>query len=215
MNMRRTSLAICMSLFVCVVALTAVVAAARPRPAHDGPVTPPRVPASVEVPGNLKAFLEGHATGTQNYVCLPSGASVAWTFVAPQATLFDDDRQQIITHFLSGNPSESGTPRATWQHSADTSAVWAVTDGQSSDPTFVKPGAIPWFRLRVVGAQAGPTGRHTLTPTVYIQRLNTVGGSAPPTGCAQATDVGKKVVVPYKADYLFYERRGRDAAARR
>jgi hypothetical protein len=196
--------------FACVVVLTAAVAAAPPVSAHDGPVTPPRVPANLEVPGNVKAFLEGHATGTQNYVCLPSGSSVVWTFVAPQATLFDDDRQQIITHFVSGNPSEGGTPRASWQHSGDTSAVWAVANGQSSDPTFVKPGAIPWLRLQVVGAQAGPTGRHTLTPTVYIQRLNTVGGSAPSTGCAQATDVGKTVLVPYQADYVFYERRGRD-----
>jgi hypothetical protein len=198
------------SRFARVVALTAAVAAAPPLSAHDGPVTAPRVPADLAVPGNVKAFLQGHATGTQNYVCLPSGSSVAWTFVAPQATLFDDDRQQIITHFLSGNPAESGTPRASWQHSGDTSAVWAVTNGQSSDPAFVKPGAIPWLRLQVVGAQAGPTGRLTLTPTTYIQRLNTVGGSAPSSGCAQATDVGKKVLVPYQADYVFYERRGRD-----
>jgi hypothetical protein len=194
-------------LFAWVVALTAVFAAAPPLPAYGRPVTPPRVPAGIEVPSHVTPFLEAHATGTQSYVCLPSDSSFAWRFLAPQATLFNDDRQQIVTHFLSGNPFESGTPRATWQSSRDTSAVRALVNGQSSDPTFVKPGAIPWLRLQVVGAQDGPMGGHTLTPTLYIQRLNTVGGSAPSTGCAQATDVGKSVLVPYTADYVFYKHR--------
>ena len=42
------------------------------------------------------------------------------------ATLFDAKGGQILTHFLSPNPSENATPRAAWQHSRDTSAVWAA-----------------------------------------------------------------------------------------
>jgi hypothetical protein len=197
-----------LQLFACVVALAGAVATAPPLSAGDGPVTPPRVPPDLQVPDDVTAFLEAHAVGTQNYVCLPSGSSFVWTFFAPQATLFDDERQQIITHFLSGNPVEGGTPRATWQHSRDTSLVLAVTTGQSSDPTFVTPGAIPWLRLRAVGAHDGPAGGHTLTPTLFIQRLNTAGGGAPTTGCALAADVGTKMLVPYKADYFFYQHRG-------
>jgi len=162
------------------------------------------VPSNIQVPAGHKAFLEGHAVGTQNYVCLPSGAGFAWTFLGPQATLFNDGDEQIITHFLSPNPFESGMPRATWQHSRDTSTVWAMAVASSSNPAFVAPGAIPWLRLEVVGAQDGPTGGDKLSATTFIQRLNTSGGVAPSTGCALSTDVGKKALVHYQADYFFY-----------
>jgi hypothetical protein len=49
---------------------------ALPQPAHADHVTPPPVPSKIEVPAGNTAFLEGHAVGTQNYICLPSG----WTF---------------------------------------------------------------------------------------------------------------------------------------
>jgi Protein of unknown function (DUF3455) len=101
-----------------------------------------------------------------------------------QATFFNNDDKQVITsHFLSANPFEEGTPRATWQRSQDTSTVWAMTTASSSDPNFIAPGAIPWLLLQVVGAQDGPTGGHTLTATTFMQPLNTSGGIAPSTGC--------------------------------
>lgn len=179
-----------------------------PQPAHAADVTPPPVPAKLEVEAGHKAFLVGRAIGTQNYVCLPSGNGFAYSLFTPQATLFNDDGQQIITHFFSPNPVEGGVVRASWQHSRDTSAVWAqvTPDGSSSDPDFVAPGAIPWLLLNVkdTGAQAGPTGGQKLTRTTFIQRVNTVGGVAPPTGCAQSADVGRREFVPYRADYFFY-----------
>jgi Protein of unknown function (DUF3455) len=119
--------------------------------------------------------------------------------------LFNDKDRQIITHFLSPNPDESGMARATWQHSRDTSTVWAMAIASSSDLNFVESGAIPWLLLQVVGAEPGPTGGDKLTGTTFIQRLNTSGGIAPSTGCAQSTDVGKKAFVPYTADYFFYK----------
>src|ERR1700756_1855647 len=57
---------------------------------------------------------------------------------------FNDDDKQVITHFLSPHPLEGGTPRATWQHSRDTSTIWAVMTASSSDPNIVASGAIPW-----------------------------------------------------------------------
>lgn len=172
--------------------------------AHADRVTPPPVPSNINVAAGKKAFLEGHAIGTQDYICLPSGAGFAWTFFGPQATLFDGPDKQVATHFLSPNPFESGTPRATWQHSKDTSTVWAVATASSSDPAFVAPGAIPWLLLQVVGAQEGPTGGDKLSAATFIHRLNTSGGVAPSTGCTVSTDVGKKALVPYTADYFFY-----------
>jgi len=174
-------------------------------------LTVPPVPTAIQVPAGNIPFLKGHAVGTQNYVCLPSGSGISWTFFGPQATLFvtlkffhREIQQQITTHFLSPNPDESGTPRATWQSSFDTSAVWARAIASSTDSHFVAPGAIPWLLLQVVGAQHGPTGGALLTRTTFIHRLNTSGGVAPLTGCSESTNVGATALVPYTADYFFY-----------
>jgi hypothetical protein len=167
-------------------------------------VTPPAVPENLQVTDGSIAFLVGHAVGTQNYVCVPTSSGHMWTFFGPQATLFDDNGDQITTHFLSPNPDENGAPRATWQHSGDTSAAWAAAIANSTDPSFVAPGAIPWLLLRVVGTEYGPALGATLTATTFIQRVNTAGGLAPDTGCKSAKDTGKKALVPYTADYVFY-----------
>ena len=167
-------------------------------------VTPPSTPVQLQVPPGNKLFLVGHASGTQNYICLPVGSGFGWTLFGPQATLYDDHDRQTITHFLSGNPDENGTLRATWQHSRDTSAVWAMAIQSSSDANFVAPGAIPWLLLRVVGDEEGPTGGDKLSDATFIQRVNTAGGTAPSTGCGQAGDVGGRVFVPYLADYFFF-----------
>jgi hypothetical protein len=186
---------------------TALIAAATilaPRTAHADHVVPPTVPANLQAPAGTRAFLAGHAEGTQAYICLPSGSGFAWTFFGPQATLFADNERQIITHFLSPNPEEGGTLRATWQHSQDTSRVWALSIAASTDPAFVAPGAIPWLLLRVVGEQPGRTSPGRLATTVFIHRVNTTGGVIPATGCSVAADVGRRSLVPYTADYFFY-----------
>jgi hypothetical protein len=172
---------------------------------HATDIKPPSVPSNLQVPEGYKAFLEGHAIGTQNYMCLPGSAGITWLPIGPQATLFNDYDGQIITHFLSPNPDENGSPRATWQHSRDTSAVWAMQEAASSDPEFVEPGAIPWLLLRVVGAEPGPTGGNRLTRTTYIQRLNTSGGIAPSNEDCTETATGQRAFVPYRADYIFYK----------
>ena len=204
-------------LTACATALAVAFAVALPQPAYADDVTPPPVPANIEVPAGNEAFLVGHGVGTQNYVCLPSGTGVAFMLFTPQATLFSDDGKQITTHFFSPNPFEhntnpavsaAGMIRATWQHSRDTSAVWGqVKPGNSSsDPGFVAPNAIAWLLVTVVGGQDGPTGGDTLTETTFIQRLNTSGGVAPSTGCTSSTDVGNLAFVPYTADYFFYKK---------
>lgn len=192
---------------------TALALAAEPR---DRPVTAPKVPASLTVEPGHQAFLVGHASGTQNYVCLPSPSGFAWSLFAPAATLFDDERNPIATHFFGPNPFEADTIRAAWESSRDASRVWGRAVQSSADPHFVAPGAIPWLLVKVqdVGAQAGPAGGRGLLDTTFIQRVNTHGGAAPGSGCGQPSDVGSRAFVPYTADYVFYERarrEGRDA----
>jgi hypothetical protein len=167
------------------------------------------VPNAIKVPVGNRPFLRGDAIGTQNYICLPSVSSVsgvAWTLVGPQATLFNGNGVQLMTHFLSLNPEEKGTERATWQDSRDTSAVWAMKVASSPAPDVAGgEGAIDWFLLKVVGSEYGPTGGERLTATTYIQRVRTTGGLAPAIGCGEPSNVGARKFVPYTADYIFYK----------
>ena len=166
-------------------------------------ITPPAVPPGLEVLAPNEVFLIGHATGTQNYECQPTAilGRVAWTLFTPQATLFDDDHEQLTTHFFSPNPEEGSIiVRATWQDSTDTSSIWAKATGAVT----VDPTAVAWVRLEVVGTRVGPTGGDALSRSTFVQRVNTVGGIPPPTGCDQLKDAGRKAFVPYTADYVFF-----------
>jgi len=191
----------------CAAALAFALTAALPgaASAHD---TIPPIPDGLRVPVGNRLFLIGHAVGTQNYVCRPSGAALAWTLFTPQATLFDDDGRQLTTHFFSPNPEEPGVIRPAWQHSRDTSTFWGRAIAMSTDPNFVEPGAIAWLKIERAGAAEGPTVGDRLAVATFVQRLNRSGGTAPATGCSTAADVGKTVFVPYTADYFFYRKAG-------
>jgi len=185
------------------------------------------VPDNIKVPAGNRAYLVGHAIGTQNYVCAPSASSssgVAYALFTPQATLFSDDLRQLTTHFFSPSPTEINTNpavvavgpiRATWEHSRDTSKVWAKARPAdpsipgdlgdfSTDPNFVASGAVAWVKLTATATENGPTGGDVLAKTTFVQRLNTAGGLAPSTGCAALTDLGHQAFMPYTADYVFY-----------
>jgi hypothetical protein len=169
-----------------------------------------------QVPAGFTPFLEGHAIGSQNYVCKAKSATTfAFVLFTPEATLSRDNDKQIITHFNSPNPFEPNTDqtviggeqfmiRATWQDSKDTSTVWAKIH-QPNGAATVDPNSIAWLTLDVVGDRKGPTGGDTLTQAKFVQRLNTSGGLAPKTGCASSADVGNEAFVPYTADYFFYK----------
>ncbi|MFN8442450.1 MAG: DUF3455 domain-containing protein [Caldilineaceae bacterium] len=176
-------------------------------PTRADDLVPPSVPTNIQVPAGNKLFLVGHATGTQDYICLPADGSIKFVLFTPQATLFKEQKQ-IITHYFSPNPAEGGTVRATWQHSKDSSMVWGMVapGNSSSDPAYVAPNSIPWLLVTAVGAKSGSGDGDTLSKTTFIQRLNTSGGVAPATGCAAPSDVGTKAYVPYTADYYFYKK---------
>ena len=190
--------------------------------AKAGEITPPPLPDGMApVPAGNKLFLGTHGVGTQNYVCRPSGAGVAYVLFTPQATLFSEDGGQVITHYFSPNLSTKqpdpntdpkvvadGAIRVTWQH-RDSSIIWAKLHQSGSDGSGsvnVDTSAVNWLLLDEVGVQKGPTGGDTLTKTTFVQRLNTTGGVAPKTGCSSLTDVGNQAFVPYTADYFFYQK---------
>jgi hypothetical protein len=185
----------------CAIVASLLVAASLTQPALAHHPTPPSLPSNIKVLPPNRPFLVGHAIGTQNYVCLPSGNEFKFKLFTPQATLFDNSGKQVTTHFFSPDPDDPlGTIRATWQHSRDTSAVWGKV--VTGDNATVDPTAIDWLRVTATTTEGGPRG--TLSRTTFIQRINTTGGLAPPTGCSSAADVGKQAFVPYTADYVFY-----------
>jgi hypothetical protein len=171
----------------------------------------PNAPPELQPPPGNELYLAAEAQGTQNYICLPSPAGVAWTFLGPQATLFLPISlpgryvyHQVATHFLSPNPAEQGLARPTWQNSSDTSAVWGRVIASVSEPVIIGEGNIPWLLLQTAGAVAGTEGNAGFAQTTYIQRLQTFGGVAPATGCAVTEDIGHTVYMWYKARYFFY-----------
>jgi hypothetical protein len=185
--------------------IVAALAIAAPFASMATNITPPKVPDTLAVPAGSKAFLIGHAVGTQNYICLPDGAGAKWVLFGPQATVFDDHGRQLMTHFLSPNPAENNALRATWMDSDRSSSVWAVKVAESDDARFVEPGAIKWFLLQVKGAEEGSQRNDRLMKTTVIHRVNTSGGVAPASECMLTGDVGKTKFVPYTADYVFYK----------
>jgi len=126
------------------------------------------------------------AQGTQIYDCrITVGAAPAWTFVAPEAELFDADGRRIGRH--GAGPM--------WQHT-DGSGFVGTVRARAPSPAA---GAIPWLLL---AAQAqGPDG--VFSRVSSVQRVNTVGGEAPAGGCGPAT-VGARVQMAYRADYVLH-----------
>jgi hypothetical protein len=190
--------------------LAALIATPQIARAQRSPIVPPPMPGDLELsPDDFTPYLMGHAVGTQGYVCVAVGAAYKWVPFGPQATLYDGAGGQVMTHFLSPAPFDQ-VLSPTWQHSRDTSAVWGQVLKMSSDSNYVAPGAIPWLLLEATVVAEGPTGGDKMIRTRRIQRLNTVEGKAPTTGCAVTNDIGKRALVPYEADYYFYkEKAGR------
>jgi FtsP/CotA-like multicopper oxidase with cupredoxin domain len=166
------------------VSLTALLSAC----VSTSPAPPPDVPASIRVPDRLALAHETPATGVQIYDCAPSKSDPStfeWTFRAPEAQLFDKSGRTAGKHYAG----------PTWEAN-DGSKVVAEVKGRDNGPDKT---AIPWLLLVTKSA----SGSGTFGRTQAIQRVNTVGGLAPASGCT-AAEKGKEARVPYKAIYYFY-----------
>jgi Protein of unknown function (DUF3455) len=132
-------------------------------------------PTAARVPPGNRLVAQLDSQGVQVYRC---GAG-AWAFLEPVAHLHDQTPAAI--HFRG--PS--------WESIRDGSLVEAAT--VASSPV---DGSIPELLLQTTRTRGdGVFGRVT-----YVQRLNTTGGLAPTTACADGQTRG----VPYTAEYRFY-----------
>lgn len=149
---------------------------------------PAGVPASLLPPATESLKLKVSAVGVQIYVCnATSTGGFAWTGLAPQANLYNDDGKLIGTHFIG----------PTWQGNDGSSVGAAKVAAAAIDPT-----AVPWLLLKGV-SHAAQDGR--FSDVTWVQRLSTVGGIAPADTCDATHNAGAVVQVPYSADYFFYE----------
>lgn len=140
----------------------------------------------VEPSANETPLMRVAAHGVQIYECRAAqGAAPAWAFVAPDADLFDGEGRLVGRH--GAGPF--------WRHE-DGSGFVGTVQSRADAP---RAHAIPWLLLsaRTEGAD-GAFGRVS-----SVQRLNTVGGMAPSTGCAAST-VGHRVRMAYRADYVMF-----------
>jgi hypothetical protein len=64
----------------------------------------------------------------------------------------------------------------------------------------LQPGAIAWLLLTT--KSVGPDG--AFANVTSIQRINTKGGGAPASSDCTAASLGKKVRIPYSADYAMF-----------
>lgn len=153
-------------------------------------VCPAGVPAAINPAADqtIKSSLQG--IGVQIYMCNATATGFAWTFVAPQANLYNDEGKLVGTHFIG----------PTWQGNDGSTVVAAKAAGATVDAS-----AVPWLLLNAT-SHASTEGR--FSDVTSIQRLSTVGGVAPTTPC-DGSNLGSIAQVRYSAQYVFYKAKSR------
>jgi hypothetical protein len=160
-------------------------------PCAQGAATEPAgISAALRAPADEQpAFMLG-AQGVQIYACKPRAkepGAYQWTFVAPEATLFE-----------AGAAVGRHGAGPTWESTSDRSSVKG-TVRQRQDAAV---GNIPWLLL----AATPGDGDGRFAGVTSIQRVATQGGVEPTTAC-DASTAGQEARVPYTADYYFYKRK--------
>lgn len=146
------------------------------------------LPDSIKVPDGHKIALETVGVGEITYECRDkanANGETEWTFVGPKAVLNDRNGKQVGTYF---------GPPATWQ----------ANDGSKITGTQLAvapsgPGNLPYQLVKANPAE----GKGAMNGISYIQRVALKGGVAPTTECSSANK-GKREIVKYQADYIFW-----------
>lgn len=151
----------------------------------------PDVPTQLSAARFQRPILKARGVGVQIYACRANPGqtegtqSYGWVLKAPEAALLDERGATIGRHYEG----------PTWELN-DGSRVVGVAQASLAAPSG---DAIPWLRLAVV--RSGGVG--ALASVRAVQRVETVGGKAPASGCDDATQ-DSEVRVNYEATYYFY-----------
>ena len=147
------------------------------------------LPDAVKVPAGHQVALETVGVGEITYECRAKATvpgAFEWVFVGPQAELRSRGGARLGTYY--------GPP-----------ATWAAADGSKVTGTqlAVAPAGTGNIPAQLVKANPA-TGAGAMTGVAYIQRTATQGGVPPASSC-DGTSVGRKEVVRYQADYIFWK----------
>ena len=153
-------------------------------------IAPPGVAPVLQPSAAEQPSMALSEAGVNIFECRPNAGAAggyAWSFIAPDATLYDGNR----------SVARRTTPNL-WESSEDRTSVsgFARAALNSGDN-------LPWALYRAL--PVGDTG--LFAGVTSIQRVNTRGGLAPPTGCTEAT-AGSEQRVAFTADYYFYRANG-------
>lgn len=135
---------------------------------------------NLQAPTGSKVAFHVYATGDQIY----RWSGTSWVFVAPSAVLSADASGHSTVGIHYAGP--------TWESNSGSKVVGTVFDRCT-----VSSSAIQWLSLTAVSSD----GPGIFDGVTFIQRVNTVGGTAPTTA---GTFVGEMLSVPYTAEYYFY-----------
>lgn len=152
------------------------------------PYSQAALPPAVQVPAGHVVAMETVGAGDITYECRDKPASMGqyeWVFVGPSAEL-RDRRGRVVGRYF-------GPP-----------ATWAATDGSAvtGAQVAVAPAAAGSIPLQLVKANPA-TGQGAMSGLSYVQRVSTQGGVAPAAACDAAAR-GRREVVKYQADYIFW-----------
>jgi Protein of unknown function (DUF3455) len=146
------------------------------------------IPEQLQASASELATFSWAAIGTQNYECKANDkGGWAWVFTAPEADLYNGTNEKVGKH--GAGPYWSAL---------DGSKIVGTVKARSDAPNA---NDIPWLLL---STKAQGTAAGKMSPVTSVQRINTVGGVAPATGCGAAADSGKKIKQDYRASYVFY-----------
>lgn len=147
------------------------------------------LPDTIKVPAGNKVAMETVGVGEITYECRDkanAAGQTEWVFAGPKAVLNDRSGKQVGTYY---------GPPATWE-SSDGSKV----TGTQLATAPAGAGNIPYQLVKANPAM----GSGSMSGVTYIQRVALKGGVAPSSDCSPATK-GKREVVKYQADYIFWK----------
>ena len=170
-------------------ALSSILAACASAPMMAPMYDQTALPDSVKVPAGNKVAMETVGVGEITYECRDkkdAAGQYEWVFVGPDAALNDRSGKKMGKYF--------GPP-----------ATWESMDGSKITGTqmAVAPAGAGNIPSQLVKANPA-AGAGAMAGVTYIQRVATKGGTAPAMACDAGTK-GKKEIVKYQADYIFYK----------
>ncbi|MFG6412971.1 DUF3455 domain-containing protein [Roseateles sp. DC23W] len=147
------------------------------------------LPDAVKVPAGHRVVLETVGVGEITYECRAKAnmaGAFEWVFVGPKADLNSRAGAKLGSYY--------GPP-----------ATWASNDGSRITGTqvAVAPAAQGSIPLQLVKANPA-SGPGAMMDVTFIQRVATQGGVAPAIAC-DAASAGRKEIVKYQADYIFWK----------